>query len=179
MWHDEHVLQLNFTSSQYNLLGEIKTILDISSTRDSTMKKKEQLPSQPVPVSKNDQSQEQQLVQRINILEQCLHDMDKYEEQLIAFCGLWEDYPHNRYRMEFCIEMGQLIGYSNINNSKALASYDGRIINMIIVYPKETGRSLDHYRGRLGWNRKYIVWEKEDSSRESGWRSTRRWIKIE
>lgn len=81
--------------------------------------------------------------------------------------------------MEFRIEMGQLVGYSNVDGGKALASYDGNLINMIIVHPKETGRPLDHYRGLLGWNQKYIRWEKEDSSRESGWRPTRRWIKIE
>jgi hypothetical protein len=104
--------------------------------------------------------------------------MEIYEEKLSAFCGLWEDYPHHYYRMEFRIEMGQLVGYSNIDGRKALASYDGNIINMIIVHAKETGHPLDHYRGRLGWNQKYIVWEKEDSSRETGWRSTRRWIRI-
>jgi len=105
--------------------------------------------------------------------------MDIYERKLLAFCGLWEDYPRRHYRMDFRIEMGQLVGYSNINNRKALASYDGHLINMIIIHGKETGRPLDHYRGYLGWNQKYIKWEKEDSSRETGWRPTRRWIKIE
>ena len=51
--------------------------------------------------------------------------------------------------------------------------------NLVIIHSKETGRPLDHYRGCPGWNRKYIRWEKEDSSRESGWRPTRRWIKVE
>lgn len=105
--------------------------------------------------------------------------MEIYEQKLSAFCGFWEDYPQHRYRMEFHIEIGQLVGYSNVHGGKALASYDGKLINMIIVHPKESDRPLDHYRGRLGWNKKYIIWEKEDSSRETGWRSTRRWIKVE
>jgi hypothetical protein len=105
--------------------------------------------------------------------------MKIYESKLSAFCGFWEDYPHHRYRMEFRIEMGQLVGYSNANDGKASASYDGKLINMIIVYPKETSLPINHYRGRLGWSQKYITWEKEDFSRENGWRPTRRWIKIE
>ncbi|CAF1457891.1 unnamed protein product [Rotaria sordida] len=182
MWHDDYVLQFNFTFSRHNLFDETTTVLDIPSTRDTEIKKEEQSTIQPTLISKDDQIQEQQqkqLAQRIDILEQSLHDMKIYEEKLIAFCGLWEDYPHHRYRMKFCIEMGQLVGYSNINDSKALASYDGRLINMIIVYPKEKNRPLVHYRGCLGWNRKYIRWEKEDSSRKSSWRPTQRWIKIE
>ena len=105
--------------------------------------------------------------------------MDAYEKQLSVFCGLWEDSPKRAYRMRFCIEMGELIGYSDGIQSKAFASYDGHVLNMIIVYPKETMRPTDHYRGFLGWNKKSIQWEKEDLSREIGWRPTRRWIKIE
>lgn len=80
--------------------------------------------------------------------------------------------------MEFRIEMGQLIGYSDVHQGKALTSYDGQLINMVIVYPKDSDRRLKHYRGRLGWNKKYIVWEKEDSTEPRGWRSCRRWIKL-
>ena len=105
--------------------------------------------------------------------------MEIYEQKLLVFCGVWEDYPRHHYRMEFRIEMGQLVGYSNVHGSKAVVSYDGHLINMIIVHKKGTDRPIDHYRGCLGWNRKYIKWEKEDSSRQTGWRSTRRWIKIE
>jgi hypothetical protein len=81
--------------------------------------------------------------------------------------------------MDFRIEMGQLVGYSNIDGRKALVSYDGKLINMIIIHSKESGHPLDHYRGCLGWNKKYIRWEKEDVRREGAWRPTRRWIKIE
>lgn len=101
-----------------------------------------------------------------------------YKTKLLDFCGLWEDYPNRHYRMEFRIEMGELIGYSNIYGGKAYTSFDGKLLDMIIIHPKEVRRPLDHYRGRLGWNRTYIVWEKEDSSCKRGWRSTRRWIKI-
>ncbi|CAF4115183.1 unnamed protein product, partial [Rotaria sordida] len=121
MWHDDYVLQFNFTFSQHNLFDETTTVLDISSTRDTEIKKEEKSTIQSALISKDDQIQEQQqkqLAQRIDILEQSLHDMKIYEEKLIAFCGLWEDYPHHRYRMKFCIEMGQLVGYSNINDSK-------------------------------------------------------------
>jgi hypothetical protein len=99
-----------------------------------------------------------------------------YKAKLLDYCGIWEDYPNRRYRMEFHIEMGELIGYSNICGSKAFANYDGKLLNMIIIHSK-VHRPLDRYRGRLGWNRTYIVWEKEDSSCERGWHSTRRWIK--
>ena len=60
--------------------------------------------------------------------------MESYEKKISTFCGLWEDYPRHIYRMEFRIEMGQLVGYSNFYNGKALASFDGNIINMIIVH---------------------------------------------
>lgn len=101
-----------------------------------------------------------------------------YKGKLLDFCGLWEDYPNHHYRMEFHIEMGELIGYSNMYGGKAFTSYDGKLLDMIIIHSEDAHRSLDHYRGRLGWNGTYIVWEKEDSSCERGWRSTRRWIKI-
>ena len=101
-----------------------------------------------------------------------------YKAKLLDFCGLWEDYPNRHYRMEFRIEMGELIGYSNVYGGKAYTRYDGKLLDMIIIHPKEVHRPRDHYRGRLGWNRTYIIWEKEDSSCERGWRSTRRWIKI-
>ena len=55
--------------------------------------------------------------------------MDVHENQLSAFCGLWEDYPTHTYRMRFCIEMGRLIGYSYGHQSKAFATYDGHKIN--------------------------------------------------
>ena len=83
--------------------------------------------------------------------------MDVHENQLSAFCGLWEDYPTHTYRMRFCIEMGRLIGYSYGNQSKAFATYDGHIINMIIVHLKQTMRPVDHYRGCLGWNKKWLL----------------------
>ena len=102
-----------------------------------------------------------------------------YKSKLLAFCGLWEDYPSHCHRMEFSIEMGELIGYSNVHDGKAYARYDGQLIHMIIVHPKEVNRPFDCYRGRLGWDHEYIVWEKEDSLCERGWRSTRRWIKIQ
>ncbi|CAF0796025.1 unnamed protein product [Adineta ricciae] len=118
-------------------------------------------------------------IRTLNVLEETIRDLDLYEQKLLAFCGLWEDYPDRFYQMEFRIEMGQLVGYSNVNGSKALASFDGTLINMIIIYPQESNRPIDHYRGRLGWSQQYIVWQKEDFSRENGWKSTRRWIRIE
>jgi hypothetical protein len=81
--------------------------------------------------------------------------------------------------MEFRLEQGQLVGYSNGNQGKALASFDGQLINMIIASSSEADSPLDHYRGRLGWNKKYINWEKQDASRQEGWRPTRKWVKIE
>jgi hypothetical protein len=81
--------------------------------------------------------------------------------------------------MEFRLEMGQLIGYSNDGQGKAWANFDGHLINMVIGQLNENERPVDHYRGRLGWNRKYITWEKHDSSRVNGWRPTRKWVKIE
>ena len=59
-----------------------------------------------------------------------------------------------------------------------MAIVDRHLIQMIIVHPKEAGRPLNNYRGRLSWNQKYIEWEKQDASRNGNWRPTRKWIKI-
>lgn len=118
------------------------------------------------------QSKEEQIAQSMITL-------PIYKEKLSAFCGLWEDYPSHGYHMEFRIEMDQLIGSSNVHDGVAYAKYDGKLIDMIIIHPRQANRPFDHYRGRLGWNGTYIVWEKEDSLCERGWRSTRRWIKIQ
>ncbi|CAF0855318.1 unnamed protein product [Adineta steineri] len=140
------------------------------------------IPSSRLTINQGKESNEepkQQSSQPTDVLPENLHDIEIYEKKLLAFCGLWEDYPRRYHRMEFRIEMGQLVGYSNVHGSKAIANFDGRLIHMIILHETELGRPIDYYRGRLGWNEKYIRWEKEDSSRQTGWRSTRRWIRIE
>lgn len=105
--------------------------------------------------------------------------MEIYQTKLSALCGSWEDHPRHQYRMEFRLEMGQLVGYSNTDQGKALAKFDGQSITMVIGHGQEADRPVDHYRGRLGWNGKFITWEKQDATRENGWRPTRKWVKIE
>lgn len=106
-------------------------------------------------------------------------DPTEYQNKLSAFVGIWEDHPRHQYQTEFRLENGQLVGYSSVDEGKALASLDGNIINMVIVHSKQPERSVDRYRGRMSWNQQYINWEKEDSSREGGWRPTRKWVKIQ
>ncbi|UJR20593.1 hypothetical protein I4U23_023718 [Adineta vaga] len=165
MLHDTDSASYTFKFSQCILLEQSATTLKNTVTTQCRQNEKKEVGLRLAP--------------SLNVLEQTIHDMDLYERKLATFCGLWADYPCQHYQMEFRIEMGQLIGYSNVYGSKALASFDGNLINMIIIHPKEAERSIDHYRGRLGWNKKYIIWEKEDSSRQTGWRSTRRWIRLE